>query len=150
MPNLQSWEFICRHPSDIPPGVPRTLTPPGARECVSPELVARMGGTVSQLYPEFASNFPLTVAAMQRCYSPPVLILETIALRWIHMFLIEGSNDNIVFPPVSPSSSKSGAVFDGYMQCCLFHGGSCTGGWIHSALRIRPPLALGSSIHPLA
>ena len=114
MPNLQSWEFICRHPSDIPPGVPRTFTPPGARECVSPELVARMGGTVSQLYPEFASNFPLTVAAMQRCYSPPVLILETIALRWIHMFLIEGSNDNIVFPPVSPSSSKSGAVFDGY------------------------------------
>ena len=114
MPNLQSWEFICRHPSDIPPGVPRTLTPPGARECVSPELVARMGGPVSQLYPEFARDFPQTAAAMERFYGPPVLALQTIRLSWIHCFILEGSKDNLVFGSDIPFSPKSGASFDLY------------------------------------
>ena len=114
MPNLNSWDFICRHAREIPLGVPRTLTPPGARERVSPELVERMGGTVAQLYPEFAAAFPLTNGAMQRHYGPPVLALKIIALEWVHCFLLEGSVDNIIFGSDVSGLQKSGPDFDRY------------------------------------
>ncbi len=114
MLSLDSDNFICRFSSEIPLGVPRTMTPPGARECVSPELVERMGGTVAQLYPEFVAAFPLTGMAMQHHYGPPLLRLSTIRLQWVHCFLLEGAVNNLVFGSVSSSSLKSGPDFDRY------------------------------------
>ena len=112
MPNLSSWEFICRHASDIPPGVPRTFTPPGARECVNPEILERMGGTVAQLYPEFSAAFPLTSAAIQHHYGPPLLALATVMLSWTHIFILEGAADNILFDSVGAGIDTSGPDFD--------------------------------------
>lgn len=112
MPNLQHWEFVCRDANEIPPGVPRTFTPPGARECVHPTLLERMGGTVAQLYPEFAAAFPLTITAMQQHYGPPLLALATVAMCWIHKFLLEGAENNLIFDSIGPGLWTSGPEFD--------------------------------------
>ena len=112
MPDLEYWEFICRAADEIPPGVPRTFFPPGAHESVDAILVERLGGTVAELYPEFAAAFPAAVASMQRNYGRPLLVLTTVKLRWIHRFLSEGAEDNLLFGPKGAQEDKSGSEFD--------------------------------------
>ena len=116
MPNLDSWGFVCLTSEDIPPGVPKTFFPPGARESIDAILIERLGGTVAQLYPEFAAAFPAAVASMHRHYGRPLLVLTTVQLHWIHRFLSEGAEDNLLFGPKGAQENKSGSEFDRYHQ----------------------------------
>ena len=49
---------------------------------------------------------------MEACYDPPVLLLTTIRLNWIHQFALKGSTNNIVFRGDVAGPEKTGEMFE--------------------------------------
>jgi hypothetical protein len=74
----------------------RADLPTKALPHIPTKLKERLGGSTSQMFPEFATCFPLTVTAMERCWSKPNLAV-TESRDWLAWVFLEREDRNLFF-----------------------------------------------------
>jgi hypothetical protein len=69
--------------------------PAPALSAVRPRLADKLGSSVSEMFPEFANAFPLTVARMEAQWSKPALALKDTGRDWLATLFLEQSGLNL-------------------------------------------------------
>jgi hypothetical protein len=105
--NGVGWPRLdCGVPSDVP--APTLMV-------VRPEIVAKLGGRVDDMFPEFAAAFPLCVAAMNQHWGKPKLVTVQVVQDWIASIILEGLGaDNIQIKLRYVEAEVDGSEFDEY------------------------------------
>ena len=76
--------------------------PEKALPAVRPQVAAALGGSVSDMFPEFASCFPLAVASMEAHWSKPTLAVKDMGSAWLQSVFIEQPTLNLFFDDPHP------------------------------------------------
>lgn len=84
--------------------VTRTMAevPAKAISVVKPQVAAALGGSVSDMFPEFARCFPLTVASMEAQWSKPTLSVKDMGRAWLETVFLEKGVLNLFFDDPHP------------------------------------------------
>ena len=88
------YEFVVSSISELPAK---------AQAAIRPRIKATFGGTVSEIFPEFAACFPLTVASMETNWSKPTLAVTDMGSDWLPALYMEQPNLNLFFYYPDPS-----------------------------------------------
>ncbi|WCM95104.1 hypothetical protein M5C99_10505 [Acidovorax sp. NCPPB 2350] len=75
--------------------------PARALSVVKPQVITTLGGTVSNMFPEFAGSFPKTVACMEAHWSRPKLALMD-RRSWLAFIFLEQEGLNLFFDEPHP------------------------------------------------
>lgn len=75
--------------------------PGKALSSIKPQVAAALGGSVSEMFPEFARCFPLTVASMETHWSKPKLALMD-RRSWLAFVFLEQEMLNLFFDDPHP------------------------------------------------
>ena len=83
--------------------VARTMAevPPKALGAVRPQIAATLGGSVRDIFPEFARSFPLTVASMEAHWSKPMLEVRE-GRGWFAALFLEQPTLNLFLDDAYP------------------------------------------------
>lgn len=84
--------------------VTRTMAevPEKALPAVRPQVAASLGGSVGDMFPEFANCFPLAVASMHSHWSKPSLAVTELGLNWLATVFVEKDALNLFFDDPHP------------------------------------------------
>lgn len=84
LPNV--YTTLARTIADVPaPALP----------AVRLRLADKLGGSVGEMFPEFANAFPLTVASMEMHWSKPMLALKDMGRDWLVTLFLEQDGANL-------------------------------------------------------
>lgn len=84
--------------------VVRTMAdvPPRAVAAVKPGVATGLGGSVAEMFPDFARSFPLTVTSMAQHWSKPALALKDMGRGWLATLFVEQEALNLFFDDPFP------------------------------------------------
>ncbi len=88
------YQFVVSSIADVPV---QALVPHGKFGVVAvpPQIAEKLGGSVSDLFPDFARNFPLTVASMEKHWSKPTLAVKDMGGDWLANLFLEQRSHNL-------------------------------------------------------
>ena len=97
------FPYVCRTAEEIPDG---------ARLVLRPEVVNALGGTLSEIFPDFARAFPLTATSLERHWPKPVIVCRSDINIWIARVVLDREDSNLFFDLVRASQDIAGEDFD--------------------------------------
>lgn len=129
-----NFQNVCRTVDEIPVA---------ARQRIRPEVMTALGGIVSDMFPDFARAFPLTVASLQRHWPKPVIVCRKhIQFKdWITHIVLDREDANLFFDFVSANQDIGGKILTTTGRYCRSDGSSSIAGSIRFVLSSRQYLA---------
>lgn len=100
---IAAYPYYFRNPSEIPIAVYSNL---------HREIGAAVGKSVSEIFPEFAKAFPLTVSCIERNWPAPILACDFAYGEWLVCLVAEKSDANLFFNLTPADVEMYGSRFE--------------------------------------
>jgi len=98
-----SYPYICKIQSEVPR---EALTH------IDQKILDRMGGSFSELFPEFSRVFGGASRAIDKLWSPPKLVLQKGLREWAAYIVVQSEAENLFFMLQPEFMEKEGELFD--------------------------------------
>lgn len=94
--------------------VARTVAeiPEKALPSIRPEFAARLGGSVGEVFPDFARSFPATAKSMGKHWAKPAVAFTDMGRNWLAQMFLEQPMLNLFIKQASPPAYVEGPIFD--------------------------------------
>lgn len=98
-----SYSHVCSSVEDVPSD---------AAERIEPLILERLGGSFSELFPDFSGVFPNAASSFEQYWSVPKLVLQQGVRRWLSAVVVQTETENTFFTLNPTFKAKVGDEFD--------------------------------------